>query len=51
MRGWVTWTRGIKEDTCWDEYWVLYVAEESLDSTLEITITHMLTNLDVNLKK
>ena len=23
---------GIKEGTCWDEHWVLYVSDESLDS-------------------
>ena len=37
-RGWVKWTKGIKEDTCWDEHRVLYVGDESLDSTPEITI-------------
>ena len=22
------WAKGIKEDICWDEHWVLYVGEE-----------------------
>ena len=26
---------GIKEGTCWDEHWVLYVGDESLSSTSE----------------
>ena len=30
--------RGIKEDTCWDEHWVLYIGDESLESTPEIII-------------
>ena len=38
MEGWSKWVKGIREDTCWDEYWVLYVADESLDSTPEIII-------------
>ena len=29
---------GIKEDTCWDEHWVLYVGDEPLESTSEIII-------------
>ena len=29
------WVGGIEEDTCWDEHWVLYVSDESLDSTPE----------------
>ena len=31
--------RGIKEDTCWDEHWILYVSDESLNSIPEIIIT------------
>ena len=34
---------GTKEGTCWDEHWVLYVSDESLNSTPEAIIT-----LDVN---
>ena len=33
-----------KEDTCWDDHWVLYVGDESLDSTPEI-ITALYANL------
>ena len=33
-RGWDRWAMGIKEGTC-DEYWVLYVSEESMNSTPE----------------
>jgi len=29
---------GMKECTCCDEYWVLYVSDESLDSTPETSI-------------
>ena len=28
----------IKEGTCYDEHWVLYVSDESLDSTPETSI-------------
>ena len=48
--GRATWVRGIKEDICWDEYWVLYIGDESLESTPEIIIA-LYANLDVNLKK
>ena len=33
--GWAKWVRGIKEDTC-DGPWVLYIGDESLESTPEI---------------
>ena len=36
---WARWVMGIKEDTCWDEHWVLYVSDELLNSTPETTIT------------
>ena len=26
--GWGKWVMGIKEGTCWDEHWVLYVSDE-----------------------
>ena len=48
--GWAKWARGIEEGTCWDEHWVLYVGDESLDATSEIIIA-LYANLDVNLKK
>ena len=27
------WVTGIEEGTCWDEHWVLYVSNESWEST------------------
>ena len=36
--GGAKWVRGTKEDTCWDEHWVLYMGDESLESTPVITI-------------
>ena len=48
---WAKWVRGIKEDTCWDEHWVLYTGDESLDSTPKSLLYYMLTNLDVNQKE
>ena len=36
--GWAPQARGIKEDTCWDEHWVLHIRDESLGSTPEIII-------------
>ena len=35
---WAKWIRGIKEDTCWDEHWVLYTGDESRESTPAIII-------------
>ena len=37
--GWARWRMGIKEGTCFDEHWVLYVRNESLNSTPETNIT------------
>ena len=34
---WVRWVMGTKEGTC-DEHWVLYVSDESLNSTPETNI-------------
>ena len=39
MGGWAKCVMGIKEGTCWDEHWVLYVSDESLNSTPETIIT------------
>ena len=39
MRGGAKWAMGFTEDTCWDEYWALYISDESLNSILEIIIT------------
>ena len=33
--GWTKWMMGIKEGTPHDEHWVLYVSDESLNSTPE----------------
>jgi len=42
---------GIKEGTCCDEHWVLYVSDESLNSTPETNTTLYLTNLSLNISK
>ena len=33
------WVTGIEENTCWDEQWVLYVSDESQESTPETKST------------
>ena len=33
VEGWAKRVMGLKEDTCWDEHRVLYVGDESVDST------------------
>ena len=33
--GWGKCVMGIEEGTCWDEHWVLYVSDESQESTPE----------------
>ena len=38
QREWVKWVMGIKEGTC-GEHWVLYVSDESLNSTCKTNIT------------
>ena len=49
--GWATWVIDIKEGTCWDAHWVLYVSDESL-STPETNITpYVNENLSKNLKQ
>ena len=47
MGGWAKWVRGIKEGTCWDEQWVLYIGDGSLESTPEIIIA-LYANLYAN---
>ena len=37
-RGWTRWATGIKEGT-YNEHWVLYISDESLNSTPETNIT------------
>ena len=45
------WVKGIKEGT-WDEHWVLFINEESLNSTPEANISlYVNYNLNKNLKK
>lgn len=39
MGGRVKWVMGIREGTCWDEHWVSYAGEESLNPTPEANIT------------
>lgn len=38
VRGWIKLVMGIKERICWNEHWVLYVGDESLDSAPETTV-------------
>ena len=45
-RGWAKWVMDIKEDTCCDEHWVLYVNDESLNSTPETNITLYVSQLE-----
>ena len=37
--GWAKWVMGIKEGMSYDEHWVLYVSDESLNSTPKTNIT------------
>ena len=41
--GQARWVMGIKEGTCWDEHWVLYVSDESLNAPPEMS-HYMLIN-------
>ena len=38
--GWrlAKWVMGIKDGTCYDEHWVFYVSDESLNSTPDTNI-------------
>ena len=45
------WVMGTEEGTCWDEHWVLYVSDESQESTPKLRahcIHCMLANLTIN---
>ena len=33
------WMMGVEEGTCWNEHWVFYVSDESLNSTPETNVT------------
>ena len=50
VREWAKWVRGIKEDTCWDEQWVLYTRDQSLESTPEIIVALCANQLGCKLK-
>ena len=41
---------GIRGST-WDEYWVYFVLDRSLNSTAETVFDHKVTNLSLNFKK
>ena len=45
--GGAKWVRGIKEDIFWDEHWLLYIGDESLESTPDIIVA-LYTNFVVN---
>ena len=42
---------GIKEGTCYDEHWVSYVSDESLNSTPETNIALYINYLQLKLKR
>ena len=44
------WVMGIKEGTCYDEYWVLYVSDESLNSAPETNIILYVNELECKQK-
>ena len=46
---WATWVMVLMEDTC-EEHWVLYVSEESLNSTPEINIVLYVNQLEFKKK-
>ena len=52
-RGWARQVMGTKEGTCYHEHWVLYVSDESLNSTPETQIALYVNykNLDKNWKR
>ena len=42
------WVMGIDEGTCWDEHWVLYVRDESWESTPKTNNNNTLYTLYVS---
>ena len=44
--GWAKRVMGIKEDTCWDEHWVLHVSDEALNSIPEKKNNQHILRLD-----
>ena len=50
--GWAKWVMGIKEGTCCDEHWMLYISDESLNSNPETNTTLYVNQLEFkNLKQ
>ena len=49
--GWEIWVMGIEEGIYRDEHWVLYVSDESQDSTPEAKTTLYVSKLDNKKKK
>ena len=43
--------RGIREETCWDEHWVLYISDESQNSIPEIIVALYNNELECKFKK
>ena len=48
--GWARCVMGIKEGTCRDEHWMLYVSDESLNSTPETNIALYVNYLEFKQK-
>ena len=44
--GWAKRVMGIKEGTCWDEHWGLYISDESLNSPETNTTRYVNVNLN-----
>ena len=44
--GWARWLMAIKEGTCYNEHWVLYISNESLNSTPETDIASYANSLE-----
>lgn len=42
----IKWVMGIKKGTCWYEYWVLYVSDESQNFTPETNTTVYVNQLE-----
>ena len=49
--GWVTWGMVIKKGACWDEHWMSYTSEKSLNSIPETNITLYVNQLGFKLKR
>ena len=51
MGEWAKWAMGIKEGTFRNEHWVLYVSDESQNSTTETNTTLYVNYLELKKKK